>query len=513
MKTLFLSLFDSAPPPFICRNPTRHEWLGCRLVILAPDVETVVALAGDRLPRAEGIVLTCGTTTHHQALAPLFYHLCLAGIHSPISYSCNATMNNVALQDLMGVANFAVDLLSAFSECKTKSIELDTKLLSKNSALNRTLVNYEKTVNRISMMMDEQKNQKERLANIIDGTRVGTWEWNFQDDSYICNERWASMLGYTLQELSPMTGCTLLKRLSHPEDIPAFQEALNTHTQGLSDYFECEIRLKQKNGDWKWVLSCGKVISYASDRTPLQMFGTHQDIGERKLFEEKISRMNEQLAAKNKELEQILYVASHDLRAPLVNVFGFCHEMTDSLEDIKINGASPERLEDLANSLDFVQKGAEKMDSLLGGLLKLSRLGRAALNLIPLDMNELMERVVAENEFLIRNNSAIISIGPLPYCMGDAIAMNQVVTNLLTNAIKYHAPQRPPSIEIAGNVEKGRCVYRFMDNGIGIAPDHKDLVFDIFHRLHPHSSTGEGLGLSIVRQNLERMGGSVWLES
>jgi signal transduction histidine kinase len=153
------------------------------------------------------------------------------------------------------------------------------------------------------------------------------------------------------------------------------------------------------------------------------------------------------------------------------------------------------------------------MDSLLSGLLRLSRLGRAALNMKQLDMNKLMSDVVASFEFQVKEMGATLEVEELPPCMGDETQINQVFSNLLDNALKFLDPSRPGVIKISGNEEKNQVVYCVKDNGIGIGEKDKETIFEIFRRLNPVDKPGEGLGLTIVRKILDRHEGRIWVES
>ena len=136
--------------------------------------------------------------------------------------------------------------------------------------------------------------QKRRLANILKGTNVGTWEWNIQTGETVFDERWAEILGYQLEEMSPASFETWMK-FSHPDDLIVSGELLEKHFNGELDYYECETRMKHKNGDWKWVLDRGKVHQWDDEGKPLLMSGTHQDITERKQVEEELIKKKEQL--------------------------------------------------------------------------------------------------------------------------------------------------------------------------------------------------------------------------
>jgi len=249
-----------------------------------------------------------------------------------------------------------------------------------------------------------------------------------------------------------------------------------------------------------------------------------EEVKVRTQAEESLKQVNVELSAKNKDLEQILYVASHDLRSPLVNVQGFSKELTrdfatvvEALGQEEIPAEVKQKIaplveEDIPLSLSFIQNSASKMDLLLSGLLRISRLGRAALTITTLDMNTVVGQMVADHEFVLKETGADLKVGPLPNCRGDQVQIDQVFANLLGNAIKFRDPGRPCVIRISGHEEGEQAIYCLEDNGIGIAPAYQDKIFEIFHKLSPETE-GQGLGLNIVRKILDRLGGKVWLES
>jgi len=253
---------------------------------------------------------------------------------------------------------------------------------------------------------------------------------------------------------------------------------------------------------------------------------TERDITERRAAAEALERLNHELDQKNKELESLLYVASHDLWSPLVNIKGFSGELNKACKTLPSLVADAQLPEDLKEqltiildqqvprALESIVAGVTKMDTLLAGLLRLSRLGQASLQLEQLDMNTMLADIVKAAEFQVRESGATLQIDTLPLCLGDATQINQVFSNLLDNALKYLDPARSGLIRVRGHQEGGRAVYCVEDNGIGIAPEDQDRVFEVFHRLNPEgSATGEGLGLATVRRALDRQGGKIWLES
>ncbi|HCX76143.1 MAG TPA: transcriptional regulator, partial [Algoriphagus sp.] len=155
--------------------------------------------------------------------------------------------------------------------------------------------------------------QRQRLTNVIEGTGAGTWEWNVQTGETQYNETWANIIGYTLEELAPLSIQTWID-FAHPEDLEQSNQELEKCFRGETESYESECRMKHKDGRWVWVLDRGKVFSWTKDGKPLMMFGTHVDITEKKLREEEIKRTNLQLQSANEELKSFASVASHDMK-------------------------------------------------------------------------------------------------------------------------------------------------------------------------------------------------------
>jgi len=328
------------------------------------------------------------------------------------------------------------------------------------------------------------------------------------------NDKFCEISKYAREELLGQDH-RIINSGHHPKQF--FQELWKTISSGQT--WKGEIMNRAKDGSLYWVDTTifpfrdqrGKTRQYIAIRT---------DISQRKQDEARLLQYAEEVEAKNKELETIVYVVSHDLRSPLLNVQGFGAALVRSCEEIKerIQRGEIEKVEgvlktEVPRALKYIEAGITKMDALLTGFLSFSRLGRVEVRIQPLEMGKLMAGVVQATKFQADQAGAVINVGDLPGCMGDATLVGQVFSNLVDNALKYRDESRGCEIHVTGKVENGSAIYEVRDNGIGIASEHQPKVFELFRRLDPKKSAGEGLGLTIAQRAIERQHGRIWLDS
>ncbi|MHC5060536.1 MAG: ATP-binding protein [Planctomycetota bacterium] len=261
------------------------------------------------------------------------------------------------------------------------------------------------------------------------------------------------------------------------------------------------------------------------DGTVDKVINVIHDIADRKRSARLMSQYNKTLAGKNEELESIIRIASHDLRTPLVTAKGFLAQLTKSCNQIQSilknsyksteisQDLGPIVIDDIPESVGIIEASMDKIDSLLEALLRLAKLGKAAIKHEVLDMNALLKEIKKSLVYQIQEAGAKCQIDSLPNCIGDKIQIGQVFSNLLDNSIKYLEPERSGLIKVSGCVKNDKAVYCVEDNGIGIDCDNPEYVFDVFYRLNPGRSKGEGMGLSIIRRILDKHNGKVWVHS
>jgi PAS domain S-box-containing protein len=266
--------------------------------------------------------------------------------------------------------------------------------------------------------------------------------------------------------------------------------------------------------------------------------GVLQDITELKRAQEAIQRAHDELEirvrertadlrAANDELTSFTHILSHDLRSPLVNLKGFAGELEAAAQTLSanLNGALSTLGEaesakvaqvlqkDVPEALKFIDTAVSRMDYLTSAVLKLARLGRRELDIEPIDMNELVQSIVDSLSHQIRQQNATVKVGNLPPVVADRVALEQILGNLLANAVLYLHPDRPGEIEVTGECKNRDMVFHVRDNGRGIAADDRHKIFEPFRRAGPSDVPGEGMGLAYVQTLLRKHGGRIWFES
>ncbi|MBX7457333.1 CHASE3 domain-containing protein [Qipengyuania sp. 1NDH17] len=265
------------------------------------------------------------------------------------------------------------------------------------------------------------------------------------------------------------------------------------------------------------------VLRYNRDLAAAQVSLREANTG----LETAVQSRTAELIRANEEIQRFAYIVSHDLRSPLVNVLGFTSELDEArkiihahLEELYANHPDLRDEEawlavdeDLPEALGFIRTSTEKMDRLINSILELSRQGRRKLQPEELDMEELVEDIVDSLYQRTEDAGATIEVKSIPELESDRIAVEQILQNLIENAIKYLSPERAGKIVVEGSKAVGTVRIDVIDNGRGIAPEDHERIFELFRRAGTQDQEGEGLGLANVRALAYRLGGTIEVDS
>lgn len=230
-----------------------------------------------------------------------------------------------------------------------------------------------------------------------------------------------------------------------------------------------------------------------------------RDISDRKAVERKLAKYAGDLERSNRDLSQFAYVASHDLRAPLRGVVGFAQML------LKNNRSQLD--DDGREYLDYIVGSSRHMQQLIDDLLAFSKVGEGDAELLAVNCEELLREVLGHMTALLQERSAVITHDPLPTVRGIRHELGQLLQNLIGNGLKFQ-PGEHPRVHVSARREDEGWQFSVRDHGIGIAPTHRERIFQIFQRLHTHEEyEGTGIGLAICEKIVSRHGGRIWVES
>ncbi|MBX7254824.1 MAG: PAS domain-containing protein [Candidatus Hydrogenedentes bacterium] len=359
------------------------------------------------------------------------------------------------------------------------------------------------------------RESQERLDLVLRGAELGAWDWHIVSNRVTFNERWATMLGYEVGELSPHYDTW--ERLVHPDDSKRVIEALQDHVKGHSDSYEVEYRLKRKDGDWAWVLDKGRVIERTADGKPIRACGTHLDITERKLAEETREKLEEQLkqAHKMEAVGQLAGGIAHDFNNLLQVILGNA--------DLLSSGLKPD--DPNFEILDEVRRAGERASELTQQLLAFSR--RQIIQPVNLDLNDLIQSVLRMIRRIIGEHIELRFIpgDRLGLVYADKGQIEQIVLNLCVNARDAMPTGGTLTIEtenvIIGEAycrehlwaTEGRYVLLSVtDSGVGMDELTQAHIFEPFFTTKGVGQ-GTGLGLATVYGIVKRHSGLVHVYS
>jgi len=365
----------------------------------------------------------------------------------------------------------------------------------------RALVGHLTNVTAQQTVKAELLAKHERLRLVLEGARLGMWDWNPQTNEVVFDERWARLLGHELDEIQP--SLAEWEDRVHPDDLEACYADIRAHMAGETDFYENVHRMRHRDGRWVYILDRGRIAERDAEGRPTRFTGTHTDITLQKEAE---------LAAQEASRATSTFLArmSHEIRTPLNGVLGVVHLL-----------AGTEMTASQREYLETIRESGESLRAIINDVLDVAKVeaGEMSLVLEPFDPARLLRSIVDlyRERALAKRLDYRLEIGDdVPPCLvGDRHRLRQVLSNLLSNALKFtdegHVVVRASA---ARSPDGATLRISVVDTGPGIADT--DGIWEAFRQadaLVSRTHGGTGLGLAISQQLTDLMGGSLMVES
>ncbi|MCX7987269.1 MAG: PAS domain S-box protein [Bacteroidales bacterium] len=350
-----------------------------------------------------------------------------------------------------------------------------------------------------------------RFLLAMEAVNDGVFEWDLLNDRIYFSERNFTMLGFQPGEFE--ANHLVWDQMIHPDDRAKNYMKLRRHLKGELDHYEIEYRIKNKKGNYQWILERGKVIERDDNGYPLKIVGTHSDIDLRKHMEENLRLALEKAEESNRLKSAFLTNMSHEIRTPMNGILGF----SALLERDDLSAEKRKMY------IEVIKSSSRQLLNIVNDILDISKIASGQLKLIeePFNLHLLMQSLYnTYSEELIYKGlndkiELILSVrsDTTPMILADKSRLQQILEHLLNNAVKFTSEGE---IEFGYHEKAEELEFYVKDTGIGIEPEKHQLIFEAFRQIDMSDSRrygGLGVGLSICHGLITLMGGKIWLES
>jgi PAS domain S-box-containing protein len=347
-------------------------------------------------------------------------------------------------------------------------------------------------------------------SRMLEGIPQIAWTAGPDGQNSYLNRRWFDYVG------EPTATPEQIAARLHPDDfaqsIAHWQQALAT-----GEALELECRIRSASGEYRWML--GRALPSRNEQGEIiQWIGTYTDIHEHRLALERVDQAqqmlrdnNEALTRVNVDLDNFIYTASHDLRAPITNIEGLLQALQSELP----SPALPSSATQVDFILNLMQDSVERFKRTIDHLTEVSKLQREhGPATEQVHLAEVVHDVLLDLAPVIQEAAAqlTVEVADCPAITFSQKNLRSVVYNLVSNAVKYRAPERPARVQVEAHCTKQHVIFSVRDNGLGLSATNQQKLFGMFQRLHDHVE-GSGIGLYMVKRMVENVGGHIEVES
>ncbi len=382
-------------------------------------------------------------------------------------------------------------------------------------ALIKKIRQYQKELDLKSAALADQTNYREQAEALAEANRVlfdvavegvglGVFTWIVATKEISYNQQWAAMMGYKLWEVEPNSKAWLDH--IHPQETRTVKAAIIYFLRSGKDHYQFEHRVKTKTGEWKWIMAYLKVQERDSNGKALKVTGVHLDIDDMKHKQLELQKITRELMHSNTELQKFAYITSHNLRAPAVNLLSLAELYNYTKPDDEFN----------VEVVRKIHKSSLQLNETLNDLIEI--VSQKPGHVEPtqnLNLAQETHNVLNSIDYLIKKEKAQVNLSfdHVPEINYSRKILHSVLLNLVSNAIKYKAPDRNPIVNIRSYRVGGNNFLDVTDNGQGIdLKKNKNKLFGLYQRFS-RKTDGKGLGLFIIKSQIEAMNGTISVDS